>query len=391
MKYIGLYLGSLNELNFFTRLADVFLKQNYKFIFLTNKLSLHLRLNVRGYKSFLIRRREIYDEIPQLEKCFEYRIDYLNKEEAEILYCSVYNAFQEVSSLYTLKYIFIWNGLSVQTLAASGFSKSRGIEARYFELANLPGKIFVNPTGVNAASGLYTDISILNKYNADECEFETWKQEYLEKCSLRNNKVRGKYTNYLFLLDIIGFRFFQAVKSGEVSLLKKIKGLRSSAKEIEYDEYDLVNGNYIFLPLQVYYDTQLIYHSNVDNISAIKEAVRQSAESECDLLVKIHPAEFNRSFIDEVKAMRNDLKFYLVNYCIIELIRYSQQVITINSTAGLQAKIIGKKVKFLGRSFYSFLTAELIKNYILRYLVNAEFNSNDQIDERVVEEIMKIE
>jgi capsular polysaccharide export protein len=391
MNFIALYIGSNDEFLFFSRLHEAFRKKGYEFIFLSNKISIIIKLILSGQKFHLVRKSELPVVVPDLSRCFDCRIKFMNNEEAAILYSSVFNAFNLIAQEIIINYIFIWNGLSIQTLAAGEFSKTRGIKARYFELANLPSKLFVNPKGVNAASSLFYDISILNNYNISEDEYVCWKDRYLrEKKNFKPVSGFGKINNYLFLLDVLAFKYFDIPGNGEIKINKKLKNFISQKRQITYDDYELADNRYIFLPLQVEYDTQLIFNSDISSLKAIHIAAERAAELNADLVIKIHPAEFDNEFITKVLILKSSLNFILVNYCTIELIINALLVITINSTVGLEAKILGKKVEFLGKSFYALLDKGLLKNYITGYLLSAGYNSKDKIPQEVVEHILTI-
>jgi capsular polysaccharide export protein len=391
VRYIFVYIGSDDELNFFARLADIFRKKNYEFIFFSNKISLIIKLQIRSYTSHLIKKYCLLEKIPDLSKCFELRIGFITSEEADILYSSVYGELRSVSMKYLPEYIFIWNGLSVQTVASSDFARKEGIKTRYFELANLPGKMFVNPSGVNAQSSLYRNINILNKYVVEEPEYLNWMKAY--ESSLAENIVSKKryINNYLFLLDLLGFYFFKIPKSGETNLVNKYRYSLPFKMNIKYDEVDLSKKRYVFLPLQVNHDTQLIFNSEIGNLEAIGIAYKRAVEEGADLILKIHPAEFDKNFIRAVVDLRNKLQFLLVNYCVSELIKNALIIITINSTVGLQGKIFNKNVEFIGRSFYPLLDEQLLRNYILRYLINAEYLSERKIEKKITDQIINVE
>jgi capsular polysaccharide export protein len=99
-----------------------------------------------------------------------------------------------------------------------------------------------------------------------------------------------------------------------------------------------------------------------------------------DLVVNIHPLEKDPDTLTMIDKLRKEYKFYVVDSNTMELIQKCIKVYTINSTTGLEAIICGKDVIFLGKSFYPKLKGELLKNYILSYLVNIDYYSNESID-----------
>ncbi|MFX6461669.1 hypothetical protein ABTG33_19100, partial [Acinetobacter baumannii] len=71
------------------------------------------------------------------------------------------------------------------------------------------------------------------------------------------------------------------------------------------------------------------------------------------LVVKPHPAELDQRVIDEVSALREKLGFVMTNENTFKLINGAALVVTINSTVGLEAKLMKKDVVFLGETMYS--------------------------------------
>ncbi len=63
---------------------------------------------------------------------------------------------------------------------------------------------------------------------------------------------------------------------------------------IDYDNYDILNNNYLFFPTQVSSDTQIQLNSKIDNFVAIRKAKEMAESDGIDLLVRIHPAEVDR-------------------------------------------------------------------------------------------------
>jgi capsular polysaccharide export protein len=394
-KFIAVYAGSYNDFNFFFRMRRGLEKNNYRLIFLSNKLSVLLKIWKYNQNYFVIKKTKLLPDIPDLSSCSDLKQGYTTYNKAAILYSSVYNAFRTLSSKYQLEYIFIWNGLSIQTMAASAYAKDAGLKTRYFELSNLPGKTFVNPEGVNAKSGLYRDITLLKTYNTcTENEFTSWKGRYLlwklADHKLPQERQLKTIQNYLFPVDLLGFRMFGLPVNGETRIKEKIKQYFSKPIDIPIDEYDIEKNRYIFLPLQVSSDTQLTFNSGVDNISAIKTGYKKALKINADLVIKLHPAERNPLFLNRLLELKKKIKFYMVNYNSWELIHNTELVLTINSTVGLEAMLFGRKADFLGRSFYPELKGKLLKNYIMSYLVEGDYFSSEEFSNKSVEKILAI-
>lgn len=103
----------------------------------------------------------------------------MNTQEGEILYRAIWGLYDEL--IGSIEYIFIINGCRVQDHAFRDIAVKYGIKTLYFELANIPGKTFVDPKGTNAKSALYKNKNILNQYNVLEEDYVFWKNAILRQ------------------------------------------------------------------------------------------------------------------------------------------------------------------------------------------------------------------
>jgi len=255
-----------------------------------------------------------------------------------------------------------------------------GIRTLFFELANFDGKLFVDPKGVNAYSLLYENIDLLNRFSADEKDYQLWRERYLteklakhvvkqsiQQAESATEKLRRYYYAY-------SRQFAQGMpKPPETSVSFFLgKSFKRFKSHYQYSDFDFQNQDYIFFPMQVSTDTQLLLNSDIDNIQAIRICADIAREKGVKLCIKPHPAETDQHYIKQVHALQADLGFAFVNQNTFQLISNAVEVITINSTAGLEAKILGKPTRFLGRSFYQKMDERHLRNYILSYLANVD-------------------
>nr|WP_237567523.1 hypothetical protein [Phytobacter massiliensis] len=126
--------------------------------------------------------------------------------------------------------------------------------------------------------------------------------------------------------------------------------------------------DYLFLPLQVSYDTQLWINADLRNEEAIKHACAAAKKSSIPLVVKIHPAETQLGEIKQIVQLQQRYRFLISNENTLDLIKGASKVITINSTVGLEALLYKKPLEILGRCFYKNLSYEEVKKYIHHYL-----------------------
>ncbi|QXO48217.1 hypothetical protein JC862_19090 [Morganella morganii] len=150
------------------------------------------------------------------------------------------------------------------------------------------------------------------------------------------------------------------------------------------------NENYILFPLQVFEDSQIKLHSNIDNLSAIKYLNKLSEELKLTLVIKPHPAETNRYALDSILELKKIYKFKISNKNTFELIKHSQKTVVINSTVGLESILLNKETIFLGESFYKYFSDEKILNYYLNHwLIDIDIFSHQKISNEQLNAILE--
>ncbi|BDR33665.1 hypothetical protein PDY_07130 [Photobacterium damselae subsp. damselae] len=252
----------------------------------------------------------------------------------------------------------------------------------------MPGKLFIDPLGVNAESQLNTlccsnilsDINNLDRTESYNNYIKNYKK--LKEGKFTPPQAKQK-SNYYFLIDYLGSVVGITTKFQSYGFINKVGKFisRFKLKTQIIDVSELPSDGFIFLPLQVSNDSQILLNSTIDNLDAIKTAHKMGIERGVDLVVKLHPAEFNLDEIEKIRTycIRNNIT--LSNLNTNDLINKSECVVTINSTVGFESLIFNKKVYFLGDSFYARFKDDIdIRNYINNYLVNVDYFGNDEIE-----------
>lgn len=122
------------------------------------------------------------------------------------------------------------------------------------------------------------------------------------------------------------------------------------------------SGRYFLVPLQVYNDAQIRFHSPYDSIEAFMDTLMSSFATHADqndiLVFKHHPMDRGHTqYADAIRKMsrRYGLK-NRVMYChdqhLPTLLDHAKGVLTINSTTALSAFYHKASVKVLGEAFY---------------------------------------
>lgn len=395
MKEIIVISTFYKQVIFYLRLSKPMIKLGYEFKFFVYKLSLYLLLKRRGANVFFIKKRVENKDFIFNDKIIEDTLEYKNKQmsllQAKNLYKATYLSLEKNINRENIYAMFIWNGSTIDQKAASFFAEKNNIKTLYFEIANLPGKIFVDRKGTNAQSEICNNIKILDKYSFDEKIYEKWKSIYLKNKLESHIVPQGKTVigdiQIRFLIDIFGSIFVTRIGFNKSFMIYKIKQLINNIMyPLKFDSYDYKNKKYIFFPLQVSYDSQIILNSSINLLDAFKKVLDYAKRNNYDLVVKPHPQECNYSAL--VEFFKYKKEFILLNDNTFLLMKYAEEIWTINSTVGLEALIMGKKINVLGKALYKNFNEEYLKKYISSYLISINFFSEEDISIEVAKEII---
>ena len=394
MKKILVIAKGIEQVNFFMRMQESAEKLGYTIVYVTAHFATYRKLLKEHLIVYLIKKqRSIKIQLSDKEiiNSFEYKARYFSKKLVQDLYNSSYLIIDKIIGSKDIEYIFMWNGCQIIDKAATDIARKNSIKTLYFEIANIPGKIFVDEKGTNANSSLYNDNTVLKNLDVRMSEYQIWREEYLTEKLNKHivNQARNKYNNKNeFCINRLGDFFVTGFFSFTNLFYKFKEYLSYKSIHFNYDNYDYENKKYVFFPLQVSNDTQILMHSDIGLKDALEIAEIEAKKRNCDLLIKPHPAERNSEFVKMLLRKKEENKFWFVNYNTFKLIKNSELVITINSTVGLEAKIVGKEVKILGKALYNKFDDLMIAAYIQKYLIDIDYFSDKKISVRELENII---
>ncbi|PSB87046.1 hypothetical protein C5F64_10195 [Photobacterium damselae subsp. damselae] len=377
----------------------------YESIFLVNELNVYLFLKYKKMNVFYIKKDNL--KLRDIEHKIIYNYEVLSKEttidKAMELFSSTTSTCKKIMDLYKINYVFIWNGESVIAKAIYDVFKHSS-EFRFFELSNLPGKIFVDSIGCNAKSNYYNNfIKINDAYVDDKLDekFLIWKNNYLSELNLPKQVKRKGFNSFLKSLINESIKYFgyymlnypMRYRDGYCSKISKIYAFNFRNNLIPDTSYgvNLKHIKYVFVPFQVSNDTQILLNSNIGNLELLKYAISYSKKHNYKVVAKIHPAEENNEHIEELLSFGNHNNVIFANGTDSnQLIRDAQIVFTINSTVGLQAKIVGKEVLVFGNAIYEKFSDVDLKKFILYHLVNIDYFSPEiTVNDNNVDDIIQ--
>src|SRR5690606_17680660 len=130
---------------------------------------------------------------------------------------------------------------------------------------------------------------------------------------------------------------------------QRAKKISSQVKESEVTLPD----KYVFLPLQVEDDTQILLNSSFSGMDELMRVVYPAVISmnNYKLVVKEHPHDWGRHNQSTLRE-RYPKAIWLQKYPTEQVITGADIVVTVNSSVGVEALLLNKKVITLGKCFY---------------------------------------
>ncbi len=239
-------------------------------------------------------------------------------------------------------YILILNGsFSVETEAC----KTLGIKCFFFEHGYFPKCIQMDGNGVNIdASFSQLGLKSFLNFNYPSSDFNL-------KPDFKIIEIpQSKILRYITRLS--DKRYNENILS---FFRKKINNEKAAKrfKQFEIENLDLEKFKpFIFFPLQVNSDTQIILNSPYNSMyEAIEDVLPALKSTGYKIIIKEHPLEVEP--VDYSSFTNGEQVILTRKASLDELILHSEFVVNINSSVGLQSIAKNKKVLVLGDSFYN--------------------------------------
>ncbi|HUW58892.1 MAG TPA: glycosyltransferase [Planctomycetota bacterium] len=257
-----------------------------------------------------------------------------------------------------------WNGTIPRIRAAMKLAEARGIPTLCFEQGSFRNTLICDPKGVNY-EGSMRDFQVPTDFNRERIDafltrFASQPRWRRKPSGFSGEALASALINFFprrspfhpahhFDHDraVHPVRFLRRVRQ----YLKLALGSRETSRTTD----TRLPGQFIFLPLQVHDDTQIIVHSPL--IRSMEDLVDETLEALPEgwpLVVKSHPADEGRRDYRVIEEMlEGPAHHFLRTGDTLELVKRSSCVVTVNSTVGLEALALGKPVVVLGDAVYA--------------------------------------
>ena len=225
-----------------------------------------------------------------------------------IVYFSlIYLKFKYRFAQHSPSVVCIWNGHRLPEMAIKAAAVGTDIKIAYFENGLLPGTTTMDFSGVNAFSSISGASLFYERYfKENDC------------ISLADTKLLARKPHK---------RKLQLARLG--------------------------SEKYVFIPFQVNFDSQVIINSpwlnSMESFYELLLSVVDEVDETLVFIIKEHPSDprVYKEFYNKhprIKFVSDDTE---------QLIRGAQAVITLNSSVGIEAAMLEKKVVVLGNACYS--------------------------------------
>lgn len=344
----------------------------YDIHFVTTEPLIYFIARLQGFKvtltSLPILNKDEIEDI-DVDNSLEVMVGGFEKKYAKNLLITYVEDLKVLREKYYFSYVIAWNGQHLLGLSATKVFQEKVI---YLELSNLPNKLFVGRGGVNAYSSLFFNPSQLDSLPEPTntfhlkwlSQYEGYKRLPPPQSQVSSMQLCIRAANTL----VTAMRGFSSIKN----FLFRIANFKG--KPVDFTSYGLSEESldvcYVLCPLQVSTDTQLMLHSDFDNLSLIKKAHELAQNKNMKLYVKFHPAEKSISEVQKIIGLQKEIGFSIVSTNTNELIKNANTVVVNNSTVGLESLIYQKEVHIFGRAIYTSFDEARLKKYIHSYLLD---------------------
>lgn len=257
--------------------------------------------------------------------------------------------------------VIIWNGMWHYEIIAADLGREIGAQTVFFENGYFPSTAHIDSQGVNACAEIIdiaTDMLAPEKTEQDLDHFlRLVKNEFSE---LKRYNQSGDLVQTLplmrKLLTGVEVLCMDIPFIGKEFVEKLVIMVKSRRKRVLLSSKGPLPDRYLFLPLQVSADSQLILNSPwiktpAATIALVADVLRELG-SDLKLVVKEHPMEDAEISFDQVSSKYPEI-YWAQEGSLQELLEGAVGVVTVNSSVGFHALLFETPVVCLGAALYA--------------------------------------
>jgi capsular polysaccharide export protein len=378
MNHVLALIESQKQYNFFRRCQSSFESLSYRLEFVTSLYSVYLQsLRKTIPCSLVMPSREIQQK--DFSQCGELQYGLFTQDQANDYYSSFAERIEKILSAKTTALALLWGGGdTVASCAMIDQCRLNSIPILYIDRANIPGKIFADPKGMNFNSELYQNISLLDGTPAKNDVFDRYQREYISTYRQGGAEARNNI-NWFLPLDILYSYFVRLPFRGEARIWKKLQEKFIMKDSKSGDKYEITKGSFIFVSLNHSFEIRKENKNYGPAEEIIKLASLRAKEQQVDVVVKLHPAENDKAFISFINALKAQYRFFIRQDDSRTLLLHAQSVVASNTSVALEAMLLNRPVLHFAKSLYREMDHNRLVNYVTSYLLDVDTTSSDQI------------
>lgn len=275
---------------------------------------------------------------------------YPDRRQLDVKVANLHFHLREFIECQKIDGLFLWNGSGLVASIAQAIARERGLPVLFGENGYLPSTMQIDPEGVNQLATVTRRVADEYQNQIIDPKLQHGLNEAID--ILHSGRPWAKKVEKRVKASV-WMRLNHEIKSLSWDRIRRGVGGNKGIEEFTGE----LPERYVFVPMQVETDSQLILHSPlvgrdmVHFVEVCQKAVADAAP-DCRVVVKLHPANLGKIDYTELAKRYPDVVF-LKGGKIGELIKNSEAIITINSTVGFEALTYYKPVLTLGNCFYN--------------------------------------
>ncbi|WP_251978012.1 capsular polysaccharide export protein, LipB/KpsS family [Salinicola avicenniae] len=390
-SHVLINISNPEDYRFFKRVFAAPNAKGCRIDFVANNLIMYVYLKLKRETVFMPRRRQ---GRTCRENNFSILTGRLTPAQANRVYSGFFEFIEREQPKHGWDLYILPSGRLASQSALADFARVHGIDLLYTGYGNIGNKTFADPQGTDMQSYLYDHVEVLDTYPVDLEAFRHWKREYTTARMKKHVIGQARKLDFKTVLQkfvqvvgcrleaLLGYAGENAYGFDELSKLRK-------ADDVALDSMAW-DTPYLFFPMQVSTDAQIILNYHKESvIDGLKDAIAMAREKGLKLVIKPHPAEINQAIPSILSRLRDEHGFLIVNENTFQLLDKAAEVVTINSTVGLEARLLDKPVTFLGNTFYAQFSESRLAAYIDHYLVNEDYFQDTPFSEANFAKLME--
>lgn len=364
MKRFIMLAEAASQADLFLRFAEAAVNEGYSPMVITAKRSIAMRCKATSVPYILV--RVVAGPSPDLGTTGDVRHGLLDVHSAQRYYASFSAANSLQPDLGVGDVVVVWGGGdTVASRALMDAAAQHGCSTLYCDRTNIPGRLFADPLGTNFNSLMFKNMVILDKDEPDEAAFAAIRLQLQQhrrapETNGSMQRVRESLLDRVFaLVNGMPYRGVMPWTTNSAAVL-----IRSHR-----DAVPVEGSTFVFLPLIDSFELSKEPEGMTAIDGMVREASNISQQYSAELVVKFHPAERDKTFVDRIVRLRREYRFRIVTEDALVLRTHACALAAPNTSIALAAMIDGTPVHHIGRTIFGSFDRRRLVNFVTRYLL----------------------